>query len=95
MLVGVFVIAGLYPALGAAFIGNGADPRNEERHALWMAKQIGTSYGIHAIWAWLLVALIDWPKVRPNTALEPTGVGAGSSASRSTSQSAGGSAFGR
>lgn len=31
----------------------------------------------------------------PNTALEPTGVGAGSSASRSTSPVAGGSAFGR
>ena len=31
----------------------------------------------------------------PNTALEPTGVGAVSSASRSTSQLAGGSAFGR
>jgi hypothetical protein len=32
---------------------------------------------------------------RPNTALEPTGDGAGSSASRSTSSVAGGSAFGR
>jgi hypothetical protein len=31
----------------------------------------------------------------PNTTLEPTGVGAGSSASRSTSQPAGGSVFGR
>jgi hypothetical protein len=31
----------------------------------------------------------------PNTALEPTGVGAVSSASRSASQVAGGSAFGR
>jgi len=66
MLVAAFLIAGLYPALGAAFIGNGADPRNQERHTLWMAKQLGTSYGIHAIWAWLLIALIDWPKVRPN-----------------------------
>jgi uncharacterized protein YceK len=34
-------------------------------------------------------------KPSPNTALEPTGVGAGSSAPRSTSQPAGGSAFGR
>ena len=31
----------------------------------------------------------------PNTALEPTGVGAASSASRSKSSVAGGSAFGR
>jgi hypothetical protein len=39
--------------------------------------------------------MIDYLKKRPNTALEPTGVGAGSSASRSTSQPADGSAFGR
>jgi len=80
MLVAVVLIAGLYPALGAAFFGNGADPHNAERYTLWMAKQLGTSYGIHAIWAWLLVALIDWPKVRPNKSPEPTAVGAVSSA---------------
>ena len=80
MLVAAFIIAGLYPALGAAFHSNAADPRNEEWHNLWMAKQVGTSYGIHAIWAWLLVALIDWPKVRPNKSPEPTAVGACSSA---------------
>jgi len=72
MLVAAFIIAGIYPALGAAFIGNSADPHHAERYTLWMAKQLGTSYGIHAIWAWLLIALIDWPKVLPNTALEPT-----------------------
>jgi hypothetical protein len=62
----------LYPALSSAFIGNNADPLNEDRHALWMAKKLGMSYGIHAIWAWLLIALIDRPKLRPNPALEPT-----------------------
>ena len=72
MLVAAFLIAGLYPAFGSAFIGNSADPGNEERHALWIAEQLGKSYGIHAIWAWLLVALIDWPKVRPNQSPEPT-----------------------
>ena len=80
MFIAAFIIAGLYPALGAAFIGNGADPHNAERYTLWLAKQLGTSYGIHAVWAWLLVALIDWPKVRPNKSPEPTAVGAGSSA---------------
>jgi hypothetical protein len=76
MLIAAFIIAGLYPALGAAFRGNSADPHNAERHNLWMAKQLGTSYGVQAIWAWLLVALIDWPKVRPNQSPEPTAVGA-------------------
>ena len=80
MFIAAFIIAGLYPALGAAFIGNGADPHNAERYTLWMAKQLGTSYGVQAVWAWLLVALIDWPKVRPNKSPEPTAVGAGSSA---------------
>ena len=55
-----------YPALGSAFIGNSADPRNEERHALWVAKELGMRYGVHAIWAWFLIALIDRPKLRPN-----------------------------
>jgi hypothetical protein len=62
MLIAVFIIAALYPALEAAFIGNSADPHNADRHALWMAKQLGTRYGIHAIWAWLLIALIDGQK---------------------------------
>jgi hypothetical protein len=66
MFIAAFIIVGIYPALGAAYIGNNADPRDAERHSLWMAKQLGTSYGVQAIWAWLLVALIDWPKVRPN-----------------------------
>ncbi len=69
----------LYPALGSAFFGNSADPRNEERQSLWMAKQLGTHYGIHAIWAWVLVALIDRPKLRPNKSPEPTAVGTGRS----------------
>ena len=50
---------------------------------------------------WLLWALISamsfwiFNKLRPDTTLEPTGVGAVSSASRSTSQPAGGSVLGR
>ena len=71
----------LYPYFhDYVFIGNGADPRNEERHAWWVARQLGWSYGIHAIWAWLFIALIDRPKVRPNKSPEPTAVGAGRSA---------------
>lgn len=66
MFIATFLIVGLYPALGAAYVGNAADPRDAERYTLWMAKQLGTSYGIHSIWAWLFIALIDWPKVRPN-----------------------------
>ena len=63
----------LYPMLTAsAFIGNGADPHNAERFASWMAKQLGTEYGVHTIWAWFVVALVDRPKMPPNTALEPT-----------------------
>ena len=80
MFIVALVWCALYPALGAAYFGNSADSRDAERHALWMAKQLGTSYGVHAVWAWFLVALIDWPKVRPNKSPEPTGVGAGSSA---------------
>jgi hypothetical protein len=72
MFIVALVWCALYPALGAAYIGNGADPRDAERHTLWMAKQLGTSYGIYAIWAWVLVALIDWPKARPNNSLQAT-----------------------
>ena len=42
---------------------------------------------------WLEIMVIHAPA--PNTSLEPTGVGAGSSASRSTSPVAGGSVLGR
>jgi len=80
MFIVALVWCALYPALGSAFIGNSADPRNEERHALWVAKELGMSYGVHAIWAWLFIALIDRPKVRPNKSPEPTAVGAGRSA---------------
>ena len=66
MFIVVVIWCALYPALGSAYIGNSADPRDAERYTLWMAKQLGSSYGIHAIWAWLLVALIDWPKVKPD-----------------------------
>jgi hypothetical protein len=73
MLVATVLWCLLYPVFhSTAFIGNGADPHDAERRAWWMARQIGWSHGIHAIWAWLLIALIDRPKLRPNTALEPT-----------------------
>ena len=39
---------------------------------LWTARELGLSYGMNTIWAWVVVALIDRPKLRPNTALEPT-----------------------
>jgi hypothetical protein len=74
MFIVVVIWCALYPALGSAYIGNSADPRDAERYTLWMAKQLGSSYGIHAIWAWLLVALIDWPKVRLNQSPVPTAV---------------------
>jgi hypothetical protein len=45
-----------------AFIGNGADPHNAERHARWEARNAARSYGAHTIWPWCLVALFDRPK---------------------------------
>ena len=48
-----------------------------------------------AILAFLIVYFRKVSRGMPNTSLEPTGVGAGSSASRSTSQVAGGSVLGR
>lgn len=72
MLVVAFIFETLYPAFGDSFSGNSADPDNGRRIGLWEAKQAGKLYGAHAIWAWCLVALIDWPKVRRNTAPGPT-----------------------
>ncbi|MBW8864419.1 MAG: hypothetical protein JF609_05760 [Verrucomicrobia bacterium] len=95
MFIVTLVWSMLYPALGSAFIGNSADPRNEERHALWVAKELGMGYGVHVIWAWLLIALIDKPKLRPNTALEPTAIGVGSPPNAGDDPSRRGSAFGR
>jgi hypothetical protein len=66
MFIVALVWAMFFPALGSAFIGNSADARNEERHALWVAKELGLRYGVHAIWASLFIALIDRPKVQPN-----------------------------
>jgi len=54
---------------------------------------IPTSDSVEWPWSDKVSLIIVEPS--PNTALEPTGVGAVSSASRSTSQPAGGSAFGR
>ncbi len=49
------------PASAKAFSGNWADPHNGERYASFLAKQAGTAYGLQAIWAWCLVALLDRP----------------------------------
>ena len=54
------------PSTASAFIGNNADPHNAERRTMWMAKQIGTAYGMHAIWAWCLAAIVVFPRARPN-----------------------------
>jgi hypothetical protein len=71
MLIVVAIWFLLYPFFGfSAFIGNGADPHNAEREASWMAAQLGRSYGIYAIWAWLLIALIDRPKLRFSFTIE-------------------------
>jgi ABC-type transport system involved in multi-copper enzyme maturation permease subunit len=50
------------PAMASAFIGNGADPQNANRHARWEAKNVARFYGAHTIWPWCLVALLDRPK---------------------------------
>jgi hypothetical protein len=66
-----------YPILTASvFIGNWADPHNAERYASWMAKRLGTTYGVHAIWAWVIIALVDRPKLPPKNALQPAAGGA-------------------
>ena len=81
MFVALFLWWFLYPAFHhSEFIGNSASPHNAERRAWWMARQLGWSHGMHAIWAWLLIALIDRPKLRPNQSPEPTAVSAGRSA---------------
>ena len=57
----------IYSALAPAFIGNGSDHHNAERFNSWMATRLGHDYGIPVILAWLLVTLIDWPKIKPDT----------------------------
>src|SRR5579859_228758 len=71
-LIWMIIVAVLWlcfnPALHqTAFFGNTASPLNAERHAAWMASQMGWAYGIHAIWAWLVLALIDRPKLCSTT----------------------------
>lgn len=61
-----------YPMLSAsAFAGNWADPHNAERYTLWMAKRSGTAYGLQAVWAWVIVALIGRPKLRRDISPQP------------------------
>lgn len=66
------------PLSATAFIGNWADPHNAERYALWTAKQLGVGYGIHSIWAWVIVALVDRPKMRLRNPLQPSAATSGS-----------------
>jgi hypothetical protein len=56
-----------------AFLGyGGARQMVEVTSGLWGAKQLGLSYGMNTIWAWVVVALIDRPKLRPNNSLQAT-----------------------
>ena len=70
---------GILPFAASAHRGNALDP------IFWyhIARDIGISYGAQTIWAWFIIALLEWPRKKqmpPNKSPEPTAVGAGSSA---------------
>jgi hypothetical protein len=62
MLILVAVWLMLVPAMGNAFIGNGADPEDAIRRARWQARGFGRSYGADTVWAWCLVLVLQRTK---------------------------------
>ena len=70
------------------FCGSQFAPVMRTTNALWsapwyhLARNIGIVRGALSSAAWIIVALIDWPKLAksPNKSPEPTAVGAGRSA---------------